>query len=156
MRWERVPPAISRAISPRFDGTEIDPFTVSAEGFDSYAREMTGNVTLWPKTWTIVMNRRAFDRLSRNEQQVLLAAGREAVDPEIGRVTHDTRVAVSSLCAGRFSFRSATSTERAALLKAVQPVYDRIERNPLTKRWIAQIRRMRTSAPPDIARCRRT
>ena len=137
-----------------FDGAEIDPVTVSAEGFDSYARELTGNVVLWPKPWTIVMNRRAFDRLTRTQQQILLAAGRQAFAGEMARVADDTRTAIASLCAGRLSFRTATAAERAALLRAVQPVYDRIDRNPFTKRWITQIRRMRPSAPPDVARCR--
>lgn len=137
-----------------FDGAEIDPATVSAEGFDAYARELTGNVVLWPKPWTIVMNRRAFDRLTHAQQQILLAAGRQAFDGELVRVAQDTRAAVARLCAGRLSFRAATPAQRAALVRAVRPVYDRIERDPFTKGWIAQINRMRTSAPADVARCR--
>ena len=142
-------------LSP-FGGSELDPYTVMAEGFDSYSREMTGNVVLWPKPWTIVMNPRAFDRLTRAQQEVLLAAGGQAFAGEAAQVVHDTRIAVASLCAGRLSFRSATSNDRAALRRAVQPVYDRIERNAFTRRWIAQIQRMRASVPPDVARCRPT
>jgi hypothetical protein len=37
------------------------------------------------------------------------------------------------------------------LRRAVQPVYDAIERNRLTRRWIAEIARTRTA--PDVIRC---
>ena len=137
-----------------FDGAEIDPYTVMAEGFDSYAHEMTGNVVLWPKAWTIVMNRGTFDRLTPEEQQTLLAAGREAIDSEAARVAGDTRVAVSTLCAGRLSFRTASASDRAAMRTAVRSVYTRIERNRLTSRWISAIERLKATAPPDVARCR--
>lgn len=137
-----------------FDGTEIDPYTVSADGFDSYAREMTGNVVLWPKAWTIVMNRRAFDRLTHGEQRILLTAGREALGGEVAQVAHDTRAAMSSLCSGRLPFAMATVADRHSLLAAVRPVYARIERNRFTRRWIAEIQRLKAATPPDVARCR--
>jgi TRAP-type C4-dicarboxylate transport system substrate-binding protein len=135
-------------------GAEIDPYTVMAEGFDSYSRELTGNVVLWPKPWTIVMNRRAFDRLPRRDRQALITAGREAIDPEATRVAADTRTAVSTLCAGRLAFRSATGADRALLLREVRAVYERIERNRAARRWIEEIQRLKTTAPPDVARCR--
>jgi hypothetical protein len=46
---------------------------------------------------------------------------------------------------------TATPADAAALRRATQPVYDRIERNLFTKQWIAQIVRMRTA--PDVTRC---
>ena len=121
-----------------FDGAEIDPGTVSSEGYDSYSREMTANVVLWPKPWTIIMNRKAFDGLTRSNQQILLTAGRDALSGEGAQVLHDTRAAVLSLCAGRLSFVMATAAERTALRSAVQPVYTRIERSLFTRRWIAR------------------
>jgi len=139
-----------------FAGAEVDPYTVMAEGFDSYSREMTGNVVLWPKPWTIVMNRRAFDRLSHSEQETLLAAGREALAGEVAQVAHDTRAAVSSLCAGRLPFAMAPANDQARMLAAVRPVYAQIERNPLTRRWIAEIQRLKAGTPSDVARCRTT
>ena len=139
-------------LSP-FGGSELDPYTVMAEGFDSYSREMTGNVVLWPKPWTFVMNRGAFDRLTRSQRQMLLEAGREAFAGEVAQVAHDTRAAISTLCHGRLPFAMASSTDRTALREAVRPVYARIERNRFTRRWIAEIQRLKASTPPDIARC---
>ena len=136
-----------------FGGTELDPYTVMAEGFDSYSREMTGNVVLWPKPWTFVMNRRAFDRLTRSQRQMLLEAGRRAFAGEVAQVAHDTRAAISTLCHGRLPFAMASSADRTALREAVRPVYTRIERNQFTRRWITEIQRLKASTPPDIARC---
>jgi hypothetical protein len=47
----------------------------------------------------------------------------------------------------------ATATDLAALRNAVRPVYDRIARDPFTRKWLAEIARMRASAAPDVARC---
>jgi len=135
-------------------GAEIDPYTVMAEGFDSYSRQMAGNVVLWPKPWTIVMNRRAFDRLARRQQQILFAAGQQALDGEVAQVVHDTRVAVAALCAGRLPFVMAKAADRKALLAAVRAVYVQIERNRFTRRWISEIERLKATTPPDVARCR--
>ena len=118
---------------------------------------MTGNVDLWPKPWTIVMNRSAFDRLTRNEQQVLLTAGRDALGGEAAQVT--ARHAGGSLeSLRRPSFLRARRPLRSerALRSAVQPVYTRIERRLFTRRWIAEIEHLKAKAPPDVARCRTT
>jgi TRAP-type C4-dicarboxylate transport system substrate-binding protein len=44
------------------DGAELDPTTIA---FNDYDRQvLTTNVVLWPKPFTIVMNRKAFDALN--------------------------------------------------------------------------------------------
>jgi TRAP-type C4-dicarboxylate transport system substrate-binding protein len=136
-----------------FDGTDIDPFTATANAIEQGARALTANVVLWPKVWTIVMNRAAFARLTHAQQRILLAAGRAARGPDRALAAHDQRLAISILCSEKFPLVAATAADAAALRKAVQPVYDRIERNPFTKQWITQIQRMRATTAPDVARC---
>jgi TRAP-type C4-dicarboxylate transport system substrate-binding protein len=99
------------------------------------------------------MNRAAFERLTPEQQGILVAAGRAALAPEMKRIARDQRLGVSNLCAAGFPLATASPSDVVALRRAVQPVYDRIERNPFTKRWIAQIVRMRASSPADVARC---
>jgi TRAP-type C4-dicarboxylate transport system substrate-binding protein len=135
-----------------FDGAEIDPLTITENGWDHGSYRLTANVALWPKPQTIVMNPRAFDALTPSQRQILVEAGREALAPELARVARDQSLGISILCGDRgFRFATATTAEIAALRRAVQPVYDRIERKPLTRRWIAQIEAERT--PPDVVRC---
>jgi TRAP-type C4-dicarboxylate transport system substrate-binding protein len=136
-----------------FDGAEIDPLTITQNGWDQGARGLTANVAFWPKAQTIVMNRSAYAALTPAQRRILAEAGREALAPELARIARDQRLGLSLLCSDRgFRLATATPAEVAALRLAVQPVYDRIERDAFTRRWIAQIERERTL--PDVARCR--
>jgi TRAP-type C4-dicarboxylate transport system substrate-binding protein len=136
-----------------FDGTDLDPLTITENNYDVGARGLTANVVFWPKPQTIVMNRAAFERLTPEQQGILIAAGRAALAPELKRIARDQQLGLSNLCAAGFQLATASPTDLVALRRAVRPVYDRIERNPFTKRWIAEIVRVRGSSAPDVARC---
>src|SRR5262249_40481467 len=135
-----------------FDGAEIDPLTITENGWDQGVRGLTANVAFWPKAQTVVMNRKAYAALTPEQRRILAEAGREAVAPELAQIAREQRLGISILC-GDHGFRlvNASSAEVAALREAVQPVYDRIERNPLTRRWIARIAGERTA--PDVVTC---
>lgn len=136
-----------------FDGAETDPLTITQNGWDQGVRGLTANVAFWPKAQTIVMNRKAFAALTAEQRRILAEAGREALAPELARIARDQRLGITILCGDAgFRFATATPADVAALRRAVQPVYDRIARNPLTRRWIAQIAHERT--PPDVVKCR--
>jgi TRAP-type C4-dicarboxylate transport system substrate-binding protein len=136
-----------------FDGAEVDPLTITENGWDQGVRGLTANVTFWPKPQTIVMNRQAFAALTPEQRGILAEAGREALAPELAQIAREQRLGISILCGDDgFRFVDATSDQATALREAVQPVYDRIERNPLTRRWITQIARQRTA--PDVVDCR--
>jgi TRAP-type C4-dicarboxylate transport system substrate-binding protein len=138
------------------DGAELDLLVISRDVLDTSSRALTGNVVLWPKAQTIVMNRAAFHRLTSKQRGILRRAGRAALAPELRRDVHDERYLQSLLCAaGGVAVATATPDDRAALHKAVEPVYRSLERNPLTKAWIAQIHRMQATTPtrPGSVRC---
>jgi len=136
-----------------FDGAETDPLTITENGWDQGVKGLTANVVFWARTQTIVMNRRAFDALTSAQRRVLLAAGPAAIAPELTQLRREQRLGVSVLC-GDDGFRLATATpaDTAALRRAVQPVYDRIERSAFTRRWIGEITRVRGA--PNTVRCR--
>ena len=139
-----------------FDGTEQDALTITQNSYDAGARSFAANVVFWPKPQTLVMNRSAFDRLSPHQQQILRTSGRDAVAPELVRIARDQRLGLSALCAARtVALVSASQADLATLRKAVQPVYDQLGRDQLTRRWIAQIRRLKATqaSPADVARC---
>jgi len=138
------------------DGAELDLLVISRDVLDKSSRPLTGNVILWPKPQTIVMNRTAFDRLTSKQRGILSGAGRAALAPELRRDVHDERYLRSLLCtAGTLPVATATPADRAALRRAVEPLYRSLERDPLTKAWIAQIGRMKatTSTRTDSVRC---
>ena len=90
---------------------------------------------LWPKPYTIVMNREAFDALTSEQQEILREAGREALGPELDELVHDSSEALSAACArGALTLVSASAADLAALREAVQPVYEELESDPETER----------------------
>jgi TRAP-type C4-dicarboxylate transport system substrate-binding protein len=138
------------------DGAELDLLVISEDLLDRRSRPLTGNVVLWPKPQTIVMNREAFSRLTLEQRDVLRRAGHEALVSELERDARDNRQLGSLLCSEEtLRVATATTADRAALRRAVEPVYRSLERDPSTRAWIAQITRMRRAASTgtDEVRC---
>jgi TRAP-type C4-dicarboxylate transport system substrate-binding protein len=125
------------------DGAELDPVTIAFVRYDEQSTALTANVVLWPRAVTIVMNRKAFDALSDTQQAVLATAGREAIEGYISRwADHDGLL--GRVCnGGHFQLATASAGDREALRAAVQPVYEELERDPVTRELIASIEAMR-------------
>jgi Bacterial extracellular solute-binding protein, family 7 len=141
------------------DGVEIDPKTVAYNGWDRQGGFLTENVVLWPKPYSIVMNREAFEALDSEQQEILFAAGRAALVPELRQTERDAAAAMAEICRhGQLSLVTASAAELAALREAVQPVYDELERDSLTRELISGIDDMRESLAEGAAlpRCIKT
>ena len=139
------------------DGAEIDPEAID---YNSWEGALTINVVLWPKPYTIFMNRDAFDALTSEQQEILREAGREALAPELAR-SHGTKRLPRRAYAERsrsFPLRLPTS-QRCA--KRYSPSTQELESDPDTR---AATRRDRGAerepaptvrAAPDCRRARR-
>jgi TRAP-type C4-dicarboxylate transport system substrate-binding protein len=126
------------------DGAESDVPTIMNNRYDTRARFLTANVVLWPRLTTVVIDREAFDSLTADQQEALREAGREVLAPLLARLQADERTSLRALCqAGRTSLVTASAADRSALRKAVQPVYDRLDRDPLTRDVVAEIEKLR-------------
>ena len=139
-----------------FDGAEPDLLMISRNAWDRRSRRLTGNVVLWPKAQTIVMNRKAFARLTTDQRMILQRAARASFAAEVERDAHDERYLRSLLCdGGALSVVTASPLDRTALRASVASVYRILERNSFTKAWITQIARMRakTPMPRENVRC---
>ena len=138
------------------DAVEIDPHLID---YNDWQGVLTTNVVLWPKPFSIVMNRKAFERLTPEQREVLRSAGREALAPELRQIVRDGAEGLVEACEqGLISVASASAADVAALREAVQPVYDELERDPETKELLAAIRALRddrTASEPSRPRCRR-
>jgi TRAP-type C4-dicarboxylate transport system substrate-binding protein len=144
---------------PAFDGSELDVTTILNNRYDRHARALTANVVLWPRPTTVVMNREAYDALTSRQQELLRDAARETFAPLIEALRSDERASVAALCQdGHLALVRASSAERAALRQAVQPVYDELERDVLTRELISEIEGLRaglpSSEPPRCSRAR--
>lgn len=127
-----------------FDGAESGVATIQGNRYDAGARALTANVVLWPRTGTIVMNRKAYDALTGDQQDVLRRAGAEIFEDVLRTVQEAERASLEEICSGsRLPLVTASPAARAALRRAVQPVYDELERDSLTAELIEEIESMR-------------
>jgi TRAP-type C4-dicarboxylate transport system substrate-binding protein len=142
----------------KFDGAEVGLPTIMNNRYDLHASALTSNIVLWPRATTIFMNQKAFEALSSDQQDALKQAGREAVSPLVASFAAYERDSLESLCrAGRLPLVAASGGDRSALRRAVQPVYDDLERNSMTRDVISKIGSLRARLPvPQALRCRKT
>jgi hypothetical protein len=92
----------------------------------------------------IVMNREAFEALTSQQQEILRRAGRDVLDAELARLEREERAGLVAVCErGARSLVTASVGGVRSLREAVQPVYDELERDPLTRDWIAEIAELR-------------
>ena len=142
-----------------FDGAEAGVSTILNNRYDAGARALTANIVLWPRPATIFMNREAFDRLTGDQQDALREAGREVIEPVLATIEDAERASLEAICNGsRLPFVSASPPDRAALRRAVQPVYDELEHDRLTRELIAEIEDLRgdEGAADKPLRCPKT
>jgi hypothetical protein len=139
-----------------FDGAESGVSTILNNRYDAGARALTANVVLWPRPTTIFMNREAFDRLPADQQDALGQAGLEVLEPVLTTIQDAERASLDAICNGsRLPLVAASPAARAALRRAVQPVYDELERDSLTRELIAEIEDLRGNegAADEPLRC---
>jgi TRAP-type C4-dicarboxylate transport system substrate-binding protein len=143
-----VPVAYAPGSISQLDGAELGAVTIASNAYQDSARALTANVVFWPRAMTIVMNRDAFHALTPRQQGVLLRAGLEAASAVEHVIRHETQTWLSAVCRkSRFAFVHASPSDRAALRRAVAPVYDELEQDALTRELIAGIRTLRSRAP---------
>jgi TRAP-type C4-dicarboxylate transport system substrate-binding protein len=133
-----------------FDGSELDVTTILNNRYDLHARALTANVVLWPRPTTLVMNRKAYDALNSDQQELLRDAARETFEPLLETLRSEEGTSLAALChQGHFALVTATPADRAALRRAVQPVYDQLGRDSITRELIDEIEHLRAGLPPS-------
>jgi TRAP-type C4-dicarboxylate transport system substrate-binding protein len=138
-----------------FDGAESNVSTILGNRYHAGARALTANVVLWPKPITIFMNRKRFDALTTEQQDTLKQAGLDVIEPVLMAVEDAERKDLEGICGSRLPLVMASPADRAALRRAVQPVYDELERDSLTRELIAEIEDLRGNkgAADEPLRC---
>jgi TRAP-type C4-dicarboxylate transport system substrate-binding protein len=138
-----------------FDGAESNVSTILNNRYHVGARALTANVVLWPKPNTIFMNRKRFDALTAEQQDTLKQAGLDVIEPVLTAAEDAERKDLEGICGSRLPLVMASPADRAALRRAVQPVYDELERDSLTRELIAEIEDLRGNkgAADEPLRC---
>jgi TRAP-type C4-dicarboxylate transport system substrate-binding protein len=138
------------------DGAELDLGGIAWNEYDLQAKAVTANVTLWPRPVTVVINRTVFESLTPRQQDALQQAGSSVISRQLHYrqlLSGDDRYI---LCRRGLRFLHASSQDLAALRRAVQPVYDQLERHPDTRSLLQRIQAMKQETPaatPDSPRC---
>jgi TRAP-type C4-dicarboxylate transport system substrate-binding protein len=137
----------------RYDGVEQQISSIAGNEYDKVAGHLTANVALWPRPVVLFANPKVLRGLDDRQRDALLGAPRAALAATLAK-EHDSEAdAVGILCRRGVAFDTAGATDLAALRRAVQPVYDRLDRRPQTKAAIAKIQAMKGGAAPDAPAC---
>lgn len=138
-----------------YDGVEQQVSSIAGNGYDKVGNFLTANVNLWPRPAVVFMNPKAFDRLSGRQRSALRGAARAALSATLALEQTGDEEGSATLCRRGVTFVTASDADLVTLRRAVQPVYDRLERDARTKAAIARIRSLRSDAasPPDAPVC---
>jgi TRAP-type C4-dicarboxylate transport system substrate-binding protein len=126
------------------DGMEAQIGAIPFEGSEGM-HFVTGNVVLWPRPISVVMNAERYAALTPDQQTWL----REAVDSSLDEMTKRAqrldRETVGNACRNGAQFVNASASDLAGLRAAVEPVYSTLRKDPATSRAIDAIEALRSS-----------
>lgn len=138
------------------DGYELQLSSIWGSHYEeSGARNVVGNLNLWPRPLVIFMGKPAYERLGKAQRKTLRLAAAAALGPA-GQVSRDEdRSAAANLCRVGVELPEASDAELATMRQAVTPVYDEIAKDAKSAAWLARIRELkaRLGAGPDTASC---
>ena len=145
-------PSDSDALEDRFAGSE--------SSFDQVGNPQgtmitaTGNVTVFSKVNSVVINSKRFAALDRAQQGVLRDAATATRDWGVKAVPA-TADEAKRHCGNGQTVVLTTPADLAAFQRAAQPVYVELEKDAQTKAFIAGIRRLaaQTAPSPPVGAC---
>jgi TRAP-type C4-dicarboxylate transport system substrate-binding protein len=172
MQAGRVAAATIRALGarPRAEPQEVHPTDVdayeqqlsAASSGELYldAHYMTTDLAPWPRPLVVVANKEAYGRLTPGQRKALADAGRVALDAAMQTVLGDDRDGRATLCsaavAEHFRLVASSPAQRAAMTRAVAPVYEQLGRDRGVAAMIRRIEAMKPRAKRDPeVRCAR-
>ena len=112
-------------------------------------------MNLWPRPVVLFAGREAWDGLDDRQRDALRDAARAALPVASAQEQADDEGGAAILCRRGAKFLTAGDADLVALRRAVQPVYQWLERDTQTKAAIGQIlaMRSRSPSPPDAPVC---
>ncbi len=127
---------------------EVDAVETSfarAADFPGPAIAATGNLPLWPKVNSLVVNTEVFDGLSSTAQEALVAAAEATRDWTVEAMSDPVEDAAAYCGAGGTVVHAAPG-DVAAMRRATDPVFDDLNADPTTRQIIEDIAELAASA----------
>jgi TRAP-type C4-dicarboxylate transport system substrate-binding protein len=127
---------------------------ISAENLPGSLPTATGNLTLFPKLHTLVINAKVFGQLTPRRQALLRDSAKGALDAELAKPNNEASSA-QTFCGHGGRIVSTSDADLAAIEQAARPVIDQLEQDAATKATIARIRdlKAKTPTPAAVAPC---
>jgi TRAP-type C4-dicarboxylate transport system substrate-binding protein len=136
----------------KFDGVEQQITGIHGNQYYKVGKYLSGNVALWPRPFVVFAGATGLQRLSDAQRQALKQAATAALPDSMARVLRNEKESLGNLCRARLvNIAQATPGDLAALRTAVQPVYDRLQRDPSTGKAIAAITSIVQGVAPEPA-----
>ena len=126
------------------DGMEAQVGAVPFDGRGAM-HFVTGNVVLWPRPISIVMNAERYAALTPEQQAWLREAVGSSLDEMTARAQTLDRDTVGNACRNGAQFVNASTADLAGLRAAVEPVYSSLRKDRATSRAIDAIEALRSS-----------
>lgn len=108
---------------------------------------VNADLPVWPRPVILVAGRASFDRLSRDQQQLIRDAAKAAIGPRTEQLVAEDKGYTDELCATAH-VPNASEAERAAFRAAVQPVYDDLAKDATTASFIDRINTIKATIAP--------
>src|SRR5262249_41811816 len=139
------------------DAVDSQMSAIVGNGYDTGARYLSANLSLWPRPLVILASPKVFRSLSPEQQDALRGGAASAVPQALTASRQEDASAVRALCArGNVTFVDLTRAQLRGLWRALAPVYRRLERDAGTRRAIREIESLKTALPrPPALHCAR-
>ena len=106
---------------------------------------VTVDVALWPRSVVLFANKARFESLSAEQQTALRDVVSQLRASTTAAVEAEDATALATLCADGADVVAAGDTARAALLTAVEPVYDELAKDGTTASMLQRIGEMKAA-----------
>jgi TRAP-type C4-dicarboxylate transport system substrate-binding protein len=135
----------------RLDGVESHVTSIQNTHQDRHARYLTTNVVLWPRPLVIFASRQTLAGLTAAQREILRQALAADLTRETKHLASFERLATATECSQGLQFIAASSADMSAMRRALEPVYDELERDRQTRRFIGQIERLRRQIGASVS-----
>ncbi len=115
---------VADVVAGSVQAATANPADLVAGGATKAGPYLTANVPLWPLMSAIVINRDVYEQLSTRQNGIVEGAVERAQD--LAMTPPDLTTPVTEACAAGVRFGLASAEQRAALLAAIQPIYDQL------------------------------
>jgi TRAP-type C4-dicarboxylate transport system substrate-binding protein len=137
------------------DGLDDQLSAIQGNGYYHVASAVTANVDLWPRPLAVFMNADRFARLTPAQQDILRSAVGDQVTPALAASRHEDDAAGTGLCHTAMTVVKATDLDLSGLQAAVEPVYAKLQQDPVTKASLDEITALKKglAAPAESFDC---